>query len=92
MRTVLESPAHADTPLLLPIPEVARILALSRSRVYQMAHDGEIAYVRLGKSMRVPRAVLLALIDRQTVNHGRDDAAREERGIDRHDGARGVSA
>jgi excisionase family DNA binding protein len=69
MRSVLDSQTlQPDAPLLLRVPEVARILSLSRSRTYEMIHTGELPFVRMGKSVRVPRKALLALIERQTVN------------------------
>lgn len=41
---------------LLTIPEVAELLAVRRSRAYQLARDGVIPSVRLGVQVRVDPA------------------------------------
>ncbi len=77
MQGLLESPAkiEAATPLLLRIPEVARMLSLSRSRVYEMTQTGEMPHVRMGKSVRVPHSALLRYIELRTVGTLNNDAA-----------------
>lgn len=57
----------AEAPMLLKIPEVAKILALSRSKVYGMLESGELPSVRFGKNRRVKRADVMKLIDQNTV-------------------------
>jgi len=44
-----------NAPLLLRIPEVARTLGIARSLAYQMARDGRLPAVHIGKAVRVPR-------------------------------------
>ncbi len=77
MQGLLESPAkiEAAMPLLLRIPEVARMLSLSRSRVYEMTQTGEMPHVRMGKSVRVPHSALLRYIELRTVGTLNNDAA-----------------
>ena len=40
-------------PLLVRIEQAADMLALSRSRVYELLHAGEISSVKAGRSRRV---------------------------------------
>lgn len=54
-----------DTPLLLRVPEAARMLGIARSLAYEMARDGRLPAVRIGKAVRVPRRRLEAWIDEQ---------------------------
>lgn len=64
-----------DTPtgtLLLRIPEVARELGIARSLAYEMARDGRLPVVRIGKAVRVPRRRLEQWIeDRAAAEGGR---------------------
>ncbi len=48
---------------LLTIPEAAALLRVGRDTAYKLATDGAIPAVKLGKSVRVPRAALLAHIE-----------------------------
>ncbi len=70
------SPIATDTalPILLYVSEAAKMLALSRARVYQMIASGEVPHVRFGKAVRIPRTALLRYIERQTVNADNDAA------------------
>ena len=62
-------------PLLLRVPEVARMLSLSRSRVYEMTQTGELPHIRMGKSVRVPHSGLLRYLERRTVGTLDNDEA-----------------
>ena len=42
--------------LLLTIAEVAQLLRISRSRVYELVRAGVLRSVKLGSSRRIPRA------------------------------------
>jgi len=68
------SATESSQPVLLYVSEAAKMLALSRARVYQMVASGEVPHVRFGKAVRIPRAALLRYIDRQTVNADNDAA------------------
>jgi excisionase family DNA binding protein len=50
---------------LLRADEVAEILGLGRSKVYEMMAAGVLPVVRLGRSVRVPRRQLYEWIDSQ---------------------------
>ena len=58
--------AAPDLPLLLRVTEVARTLGIARSLAYEMARDGRLPAVRIGKAVRVPRRRLEAWIEEQT--------------------------
>lgn len=44
--------------MLLRIPEAARALGIARSLAYEMARDGRLPTVHIGKAVRVPRRQL----------------------------------
>jgi excisionase family DNA binding protein len=52
-----------DMPLLLDAAEAANALSLSRAKVCAMASNGEIPSVRIGRSVRIPRDVLIAWVN-----------------------------
>lgn len=54
----------AESPLMT-LPEVAKLLRVNKDTAYRLAAQGAIPAVKLGKSVRVPRAALLAFIDEQ---------------------------
>jgi excisionase family DNA binding protein len=41
------------SPLLVTIPQAAELLAVSRSTVYQLIWDDELAPIRIGRSVRL---------------------------------------
>ena len=47
---------YTDTPTVLNVRELAALLRISRAAAYQMCNDGRLSAVRIGKSIRVPRA------------------------------------
>ena len=47
--------ASSEPSMLLRIPEVARALGIARSLAYEMARDGRLPTVHIGKAVRVPR-------------------------------------
>ncbi len=60
-----EQTGHHEAPRdLLTIAEAAALLRVERDTAYKLATDGTIPAVRLGKSIRVPRAALLAHVER----------------------------
>jgi excisionase family DNA binding protein len=50
--------------LLLRVGEAADLLSIARSKAYLMIQSGELPGVRLGRSLRVPVAALMELLDR----------------------------
>jgi excisionase family DNA binding protein len=49
-------------PLLVRVEDAARILSLSRSKVYEMLDRGELPSVRAGSARRIPLAALHAWV------------------------------
>ena len=56
----------SDRSLLLEANEVGRILAIGRTKTYELIADGELPVVRIGRCIRVPRAALRDWIDSKT--------------------------
>lgn len=50
-------------PNLLRIPQVAKILKVSEWRAYELARQGRLPVVRLGRQVRVNEAALTAWIE-----------------------------
>jgi excisionase family DNA binding protein len=48
--------------LLIPVPEAARLLGIGQTLAWDMARRGTLPTVRLGRSVRVPRAYIDATI------------------------------
>ncbi len=46
---------------LMTVREAAQFLRLSRSSVYALMDHGELAFVKLGRSRRIPRRALVEL-------------------------------
>jgi len=44
--------------LLLRTEEVARLLSIGRTKVYELIGRGELPVVRIGRSVRIPRRAL----------------------------------
>jgi excisionase family DNA binding protein len=49
--------------LALSVPEVARLLGISRALAYELVAQGEIPSIRLRHRILVPKAALAALLD-----------------------------
>jgi excisionase family DNA binding protein len=52
---------------LAKVTAVAEFLAVSRSKVYAMMDSGDLAYVKLNKSRRVPWSAVHALVEQNTI-------------------------
>lgn len=50
-------------PLLLTIPQAARLLAIGRTTMYGLIDAGDIGVVRIGRSVRVPVAALEQFVE-----------------------------
>lgn len=53
----------AEQRLTWTVPEVARLLGISKDSAYEAAHRGELPVRVIGRRMLVPRAALLRLLD-----------------------------
>ena len=45
----------------MTIQEAAEFLSVSRSKLYELMDNGELIFVKLGRSRRIPRRALLDL-------------------------------
>lgn len=52
---------------MLTVYEVAALLKLGRTKVYQLVADGELPAVRIGKALRISAEALQAWIREQAV-------------------------
>ena len=51
-------------PLMLTVEEMASILRIGRNPAYQLVKDGNIHSIRVGRSIRIPRAALVQFMQR----------------------------
>jgi excisionase family DNA binding protein len=64
---VLDKSSIDQTRILLRVQEAADMLGVSRAKMYELlAANNEIPVVRIGHSIRVPRAALESWINDQT--------------------------
>jgi len=55
---------------LLRAEEVALVLGVGRSKVFEMLRAGELPVIRLGRSVRIPRRALDEWIEQRTEHPG----------------------
>ena len=55
----------SDQPLVLTVEEAARALRIGRGAAYEAVRQGSIPAVRIGRTLRIPRHGLLALLGEQ---------------------------
>lgn len=65
-----QRPASPADSLVLTVPEVARVLAISESLTWSLISKGQLPCVRCGRSVRVPRAAIECLVDEATGKTG----------------------
>lgn len=65
MRKPVSKTALDPEVVLLTVPEVAHLLRMGRTKVWYLVRLGDIPSIRLGKSVRVPRAELLRWVEAQ---------------------------
>lgn len=52
-----------DAPDVLTVPEAAEYLRIGRNAAYDMIRHGELYTVRCGRSLRVPKSAVLAMLN-----------------------------
>jgi excisionase family DNA binding protein len=63
-----KKPRNAPEPRQLgKVEDAQRILALSRAAVYKLMDNGELEWVKIGRSRRIPLDAIQALIERNLV-------------------------
>jgi excisionase family DNA binding protein len=50
-------------PEMLKVEEAAKVLRIGRNQAYDLVRDGSIRCVHLGRSIRVPRCALVAMLE-----------------------------
>ncbi len=63
-----EAAALAQKPLLLTVPEAARLLHLGRNSAYELVARRQLPAVRFGRAIRIPRAALEAWLERAALD------------------------
>ena len=54
--------------VILTIPEVAKLLKLSRSKVYLLVTQKKIPYIRIGRNVRIRQSDLETWLNQRVVN------------------------
>lgn len=57
--------------------DVAQFLRLARSTVYELMDRGELAYVKFGRSRRIPIKALRQLLDKNSIGGDREGLLSE---------------
>jgi len=63
----------AEMPAMLTIPEVAKLLRISRGAAYMAARRGEIPCFRIGRTLRVSRAAMVTWLCQGGVSRSGSD-------------------
>jgi excisionase family DNA binding protein len=63
-KEVSEAMSDDSDQLTLSVEETARLLGISPGLAYELVHRGELAAIRLGRRILVPRQVVEALVNR----------------------------
>jgi len=77
--------SEAQLPLFLTVPEVAKLLRLSRNSVYGAIRSGALPSRRFGWTLRIPRDVFLQVVAEALEAEGLEP---ERRGMSTRDRAR----
>lgn len=57
-QALARQPHHELTPLLLSVPQTARLLGVGTTLCWEMVHTGQLSSVRIGRRVLIPRAVV----------------------------------
>ena len=57
---------YSDLPLMLSVPEVAKVLGISRAGAYELVRATGFPHIRIGNRIVVPRDKFIQWIDAQT--------------------------
>lgn len=73
-------------PDVLTVEEAAAVLRIGRTAAYDAARRGELPTIKLGRSLRVPRAVLDRMLGLETSESpvGEPDSRESTAGTGRH--------
>ncbi len=56
---------YDDLPLMLSVPDVSKVLGISRSRAYELAHSKEFPSMTVDNRIIIPRDKFLLWIEKQ---------------------------
>jgi excisionase family DNA binding protein len=70
MKTIASDQSSVVADGLVTVGEAARFLGIGRSKLYSLMDAGELAFVKLGRARRVPRAALVKLAEANLVAVG----------------------
>ena len=57
---------YNDLPLMLSVPEVAKVLGISRAGTYELVRSAGFPHIRIGNRIVIPRDKFIAWIEAQT--------------------------
>ena len=56
---------YDDLPLMLSVPDVAKVLGISRAGAYELAHSREFPSMKVGSRIIIPKDRFLLWIEKQ---------------------------
>jgi len=56
---------YDDLPLMLSVPDVAKVLGISRAGAYELAHSKEFPSMKIGSRIIIPKDKFLIWIEKQ---------------------------
>jgi excisionase family DNA binding protein len=59
--------------VLVPIPEAIHLLGISRSKIYQLMGDGELAHVKIGRRSLIVADSITRYVERLTADEAEGD-------------------
>lgn len=68
---VAEGASSAPGRLLVTVEEAAEMLAIGRTKAYEMVRSGELPTMRIGRVVRIPLEALREWIQRESGGEGR---------------------
>lgn len=69
-----------DLPDVMTVAEASAVLRINKGAAYDLVHRGELAAVRIGRRMLIPKASLAQLLGVPAIT-----ATRQDRASDRHE-------
>jgi excisionase family DNA binding protein len=60
-------------PGLMRVDEASQYLAVCRSKIYQLMDSGQLRFVKIGRSRRIPRDALVELVRQNLVHQVSED-------------------
>jgi excisionase family DNA binding protein len=56
---------YDDLPLMLSVPNIAKVLGISRAGAYELAHSREFPSMKVGSRIIIPKDKFLLWVERQ---------------------------